>query len=115
MAKKFSSIKHPFLKFNSVPFIIFLPQSLEICVPDTRHCIYPFPFYHFFRTAFCWFNKSIFDLVLTYCTSTYKLGVELLKSNTKHGSFFTLFANSMHGVKKWSVLMNAFISETKSN
>ena len=115
MAKQFSSIKHPFLKFNSVSFIISLPQSFEICVCDTWHCIYPFPILPFFRTAFCWFSKSIFDLVLTYCTSTYKLGVELLKNEAYHGSFFTLFSKNMHDVKKWSVLMNVSISETKIN
>ena len=39
MAKQFSSIKHPFLKLNCVPFIIFLSQSLEIlCAWYLRLC-----------------------------------------------------------------------------
>ena len=91
MAKQFSSIKHPLLKFSYVPLIIFLAQSLEIfvCVtPETsfNHFLLIFcyvfilgparafftillkwacvPLFHFSRVVFYWFNKSIFDPAL---------------------------------------------------
>ena len=119
MVKQFSPTKHHFSKFNCVSFIIFLVQSHEnVCVWYLRLYL-PIPIsfcknvtvfrasknisYHFNKMGSCPFLPLFSCSILlvqqvhfwpsfgTHCTSTYKLDVELLKSNAYYGSFSRSF------------------------
>ena len=123
MAKQFSSIKHPFLKFDCFPFYHFPraePWNFVCVIPETvfshSHLIFchvivfgagqsifftillkwaSFRFNHFRMEHFAGSTSPFSTQFCTHCTSTFKLGVTLLKSSAYYGSF-SRFTERIH-------------------